>query len=338
MGSKKKTGPMWTEVKDVRRARIGDLLIWPAEKGRINHLHGSVSTMRKLGFSVGRRWNAASYEQIRFLTERPNETRVFIAVETSAAYSSDDVMSFGDQSSPMVRDLSLRELPLHLIDGQTDPVAAVLTRDFGNDLLKPVIGSGLFGQIGDHYGSSSTDWLGDDVLNIANRLGSTMRTDCARQAAEDERCLSPHVVSGILTAAHCQMDEYCTGHKDKFQLKMPVQVLVNATRYGARLIRPTDDFLTGIYSMVASHAFGLLAGQHAALLDNITLVERQLKDFRKRIDRCMRFMRSSAKTGAKVAFGPLKALSEITGVSPDFRFHLTEEKEKCSTIATQTAE
>lgn len=67
---------MFTEVANPQLMQAGDVILWPGEKGKLKPLHGAASTMRGLGFSIGK--NAGmSLESFEYLFHsNPTQSRL----------------------------------------------------------------------------------------------------------------------------------------------------------------------------------------------------------------------------------------------------------------------
>lgn len=316
MGSRKKNAaPMWSELEDVRRVETGDILLWPGE-GAVRHLHGSAATMRGLGFSVGRRWRAVSYEQMRFLADRPEETRLFAVVDTRDAARAADSNTFSTDDAPAKSQCTIVEIPLRLEAGTPSRIAARLLQ---YSVFTGELAAGeAIGRESGHHGHLPDDTIVDEVLEHLRQHDQPPRPyRDGFNAYLRNRCHeipNPDDVAALLRCCESDPSNPFPPNAAETEIEVPIGVLVNARRHGAGVYRPSSELRLGIGRMLAAHALPLRVEQLRLTEKSLADYEGMIRAARARMRGCMARTKAMAKGNAAKSARPIRRLwNDLTG-------------------------
>lgn len=239
---------MMEELRDPTRIREGDLLLWPAETGKVNHLHGSASTMRKLGFSVGRRCGAVKYDQLKILQDDPTRPR-FLVVLTKMVYSMDsteldDALLIERPTDAKVKHVTVSEIPISdLKDGEYDLRAWALS-SYGSLLHYAYNAATLPTTLG-FYSKDTDKFLAQAIedrvswewRSVEENFQGNLRLPITFGERTGPMKYSDY--EGMCFAVSCPPR---AGHtKNDYQITIPATVLSNAARYGMKAFRLTEE-------------------------------------------------------------------------------------------------
>lgn len=341
MSRKKKTGPMWTEVENPVRLKSGDIVLWPKETGPVKHLHGSESTMRKLGFSIGR-GRLMSYRQMEFLQAKSDRDRLFMVWYTHTnQYATDRAERIGiTGESPIVAYATAVEIPLDRTpDTPADAVIPFVQSAYrmenGNDVAR---NGKLLGDDGDHIGSDSEDFCLQGLMDMRARyfrneiafpggsIESTLNRKPRGKSVYDRGMFEDVVEDSF--AALVRPYRLRGAGLEESSVSFNAKVLQNAGKYGMKIYRPSPKMREELVATMMTFSLGLIAERNRRYLDLTDTFLKCIRDFRKRLIGYTAKAHGLAQRNLRIATPTLKALSEITGSFPDCTSLTSEGAEK----------
>lgn len=324
MSRKKKASPMWTEVNEPIRLKVGDIILWPKEVGPVKHLHGSVSTMRKLGFSVGR-CRQTSYKQLRSLQTKSDRNRLFMVVKVHTNLHATRQMELVGitNENPIVSCVNTREIPLGCSLKTPDEAMISFIRgsyimDNGTDIIRD---NKFLGADDDHLGSAEEDICLQGLMEMRNRkfphvkgVGKYIEGTLYRKEFHDS-LYDPGQLVDVIT------DSFATFESDKREsetcITFNAKVLQNAHRYGMKVYRPSPKMYKELIAAMTAFSLGLITKRNRQYLEFTETFIEIINNFRKRLVRYTSKACGLTKRNFAVAAPTLKMLSEITGEFPD---------------------
>lgn len=287
---------MFTEVEDPATIQVGDIVYWPAEKGKVMHLHGSTSTMRGLGFSVGNRTNGTTYGAIQMFQCRPEQAHLFVV---------SDIVKTGKRRTE--QDARYQSLFMNARQGvkaqETDPVTIFQVHPLPMEFPEVVpdnfeIYSLVYEQTPPY--NWTVDLLDDmDVDNPRSRnLVFQHIPACDAQQALKSVC--DHFGNKIYhhwfqesSSSHCDndqlfselADEACSIRVSADKIlrgtdpldyrgrsscaRVPVEVITNGAKYGVKVLRPTAEFQRAYAKKLLVYVIRRTRAQRQVLRDNV---------------------------------------------------------------------
>lgn len=310
--SSKKTSPMWTEVKDVTRLKVGDLIIWPKETGRVKHLRGSVSTLRKLGFTVGK-GRILSHPRAKFLLAHPEETKVYIVTHAQPdAIATDlaDINSIKPCNDCIVRYVDACILPLNMAANMEPSVTPYKFMTYwSSDQASTVMTKNMLGKISDYLGAHPADrHIGESIQRIL-RYSDAPVSDVPTKFVS---CSNMSTMTSVLEILGSCADNY----DDSTIIRMSAASLINTTSRGVKIIRPSPKMNEAILASIVSHVNDCVVSHCVQLDKAIRLAIDYVKEYKKRVIKCVSNARSASKRNVNTARPVLTKLTEFVSSLP----------------------
>lgn len=321
---------MFQQVSNPSEAKVGDIIYWPAEKGKVLHLHGSASTMRGLGFSVGNRYHGTQYDEIQQLFQRePTKDRLFIVssivnrgrrrTETEATRQtlfSNSITEVTAQTENPVTHIEVMELPLEIPNDTEDSMALYQLMNYDPEI------SSWFGlEIGantafDFTKLLSTENAQKELVKVHEFLNENTKHRYMNKALHDNWVTS--TISSP-TNAFQEFAEAVAATKNEdgevintgripscYRATMPTRVIKTAEKYGAKLLRPTDEFKRMYVRKLSEYLMKRACAQKSYLLVHARIFIKNLQDDITDTARSIKLMnqsikKNSSKTGKDFA-------------------------------------
>lgn len=301
---------MFDEVPESYLLKEGDIIFWPKEKGKIKHLHGSAGTFRRLGMSVGNRWGAIDYNELKSIFQNhADDNRLFIVTQV---ISQTDEMHDGAlrtaqlfnvstepvYTGPQTTRVRIHELPMDFVFNDLrchDEVLSlystgVLTQflhDYQEEILAHDVPMDLYSAL-NHF----REMINENGLQ-SNRLPELLWAGSERSERSDDIRMDWLINDGLTyirrsvayNGAGTNPDIHDVNVEDSelpHSLALHTQVFTEAKRYGVKLFRPSEEFMKEYTKRFVSYVMCGLAirrkmftVQAAKIIE--TLVDQQTK-------------------------------------------------------------